>query len=63
MTALARSPLGTHDTTVSAAFGHPLRAVERVANRMVKDKTLVRVKTGVLFLSAHYGDWLMADRT
>ena len=57
---LARSPLGTYEETVAKHFDLPLAEVEAAVAAMLKRKHLIRVKTGVLFVSAKYGKDLLA---
>ena len=61
LSALGTSSLGTHETTVAHAFGLSREEVDATVAAMIKDKTLVRVATGVLFLSKTHFDRLDAD--
>ena len=62
LNALASSSTGTHEETIVKAFDLPRDEVDHTVKRMLKDKTLVRVRTGVLFMSKLHFDRIIGKK-
>ena len=52
---------GTHEMTLAKVYGIPRAEVDETVAAMLKDKTLVRIATDVLFFSKTHFDRIEAD--
>ena len=58
---LCNGSFGTHEMTLAKVYGLPRDEVDEAVAALLKDKTLVRIATGVLFFSKTHSNRIEAD--